>query len=274
MAFFDDLGDQISAFGKKALRKTKDITDSTRLSTMAADEERTISDTYYQIGKLYASLHKTDHEACFTELFARLAQAEENVRRYTQQIQDLRGVQRCDQCGAEIPKGSQFCSVCGAPVPPSAPEGCTLCPGCGSAVKSGMRFCTSCGRPMADDPGHSRSAGGLGRTMPIDIEPPVAYDAPVSKPVYSEPVSPAPTSYASPAYTPDPVTVSSSAPSGGSAFRPAASLDDPAPLYDTPVTAPVMASTPAPVSAAPRCPHCGAELEPDSVFCSECGQPV
>ena len=116
MSFLDGLSNQFSAFGKK----TKDFADSTRLSSMASNEQRTISDIHREIGKLYASLHKTDHEACFDALFARLAQAEENLQRYTQQIQDLRGVRRCERCGAEIPKGSQFCSSCGAPVPPAA----------------------------------------------------------------------------------------------------------------------------------------------------------
>ena len=86
MSFLDGLSNQFSAFGKK----TKDFADSTRLSSMASDEQRTISDIHREIGKLYASLHKTDHEACFDALFARLAQAEENLQRYTQQIQDLR----------------------------------------------------------------------------------------------------------------------------------------------------------------------------------------
>ena len=143
MSFLDGLSNQFSAFGKK----TKDFADSTRLSSMASDEQRTISDIHREIGKLYASLHKTDHEACFDALFARLAQAEENLQRYTQQIQDLRGVRRCARCGAEIPKGSQFCSACGAPVPPAAPPDCDFCAHCGAAVKKGMRFCTSCRSP-------------------------------------------------------------------------------------------------------------------------------
>ena len=148
MSFLDGLSNQFSAFGKK----TKDFADSTRLSSMASDEQRTISDIHREIGKLYASLHKTDHEACFDALFARLAQAEENLQRYTQQIQDLRGVRRCARCGAEIPKGSQFCSACGAPVPPAAPPDCDFCAHCGAAVKKGMRFCTSCGQPMMPQP--------------------------------------------------------------------------------------------------------------------------
>ena len=190
MSFLDGLSNQFSAFGKK----TKDFADSTRLSSMASDEQRTISDIHREIGKLYASLHKTDHEACFDALFARLAQAEENLQRYTQQIQDLRGVRRCERCGAEIPKGSQFCSACGAPVPPAAPPDCDFCAHCGAAVKKGMRFCTSCGQPMMPQPAaaepsapvytapkcrkppaqspHSRSLSAQNRLHPNPFTPP------------------------------------------------------------------------------------------------------
>ena len=42
MSFLDGLSNQFSAFGKK----TKDFADSTRLSSMASDEQRTISDIH------------------------------------------------------------------------------------------------------------------------------------------------------------------------------------------------------------------------------------
>lgn len=255
MAFFENLGDQISALGRKSFGKAKDLSESARLSAMVSEEERTVSDIYYQIGKLYASNHKADYEACFAELFARLAKSEDNIQRYKQQIMDLRGVQLCDRCGAEVPKGSQFCSACGAPVKPPVPAGCTLCPKCGAAVERGMRFCTSCGNPM--------NAPAEEEFMP---EPFVKVDrAYVIRPDERDVTFGIPT-----AHTPDPVPAP--APSaGGSAFHTAGSLDDPMPLHDEPAPAP---AHPDAEPAAARCPHCGAELEPDSVFCSECGQPV
>ena len=254
MAFFDGLSNQFSAFGKK----TKDFADSTRLSSLASDEQRVISDIHREIGKLYASLHKTDHEACFDALFARLTQAEDNLQRYTQQIQELRGVRRCERCGAELPKGSQFCSACGAPVPPSAPPDCVFCAHCGAAVKKGMRFCTSCGQPMAAQPETAEPPAPVydaPAPAPVYPEPPmpepVYAGPPMPEPVDPEPVSPEPAPDAAPAYTPDPVTD----------FAPAPVLGEPVPLCEQP-------------PAAPYCAHCGAELEPDAAFCSECGHPV
>ena len=264
MSFLDGLSNQFSAFGKK----TKDFADSTRLSSMASDEQRTISDIHREIGKLYASLHKTDHEACFDALFARLAQAEENLQRYTQQIQDLRGVRRCERCGAEIPKGSQFCSACGAPVPPAAPPDCDFCAHCGAAVKKGMRFCTSCGQPMMP--------------QPVAAEPSApVYTAPTPEPAYAEPVMPQ-TACAEPAFqepvcaeppAPEPVYAAPEMPQTACAepaFPEPVCAEPPAP---EPVYAAPEMPEPAP-AAARRCAYCGSELEPDAAFCSECGHAV
>ena len=265
MAFFDNLGDQLSALGKKSYSKAKGLSDSARLSAMVSEEERTISDIYCQIGRLYAANHKADYEACFAELFAQLARAEEHILNYQQQLMELRGVQRCDRCGAEVPKGSQFCSACGAQVKPFVPAGCTLCPKCGAAVKNGMNFCTSCGCPMnapvqRDDiltpPAWKPAVHSEPDVYP---EPVSGEKAPYEPPVYPEPVSGADAPCEPPVY-PEPAS-GEDAPCEPPVYTPAPQQDEPAP-----------AAYPEP--AVPHCPHCGAELEPDSVFCSECGQRV
>ena len=289
MAFFENLGDQISAFGKKSYGKAKDLSESARLSAMVSEEERTVSDIYYQIGKLYASNHKADYEACFAELFARLAKSEDNIQRYKQQIMDLRGVQRCDRCGTEVPKGSQFCSACGAPFKPFVPAGCTLCPKCGAAVKNGMNFCTACGHPMNAPAEHNEiPTPPAPKPEPAAYPEPAVYPEPVSKEdapcdppvytpeperaaypepaVYPEPVSREDAPYDPPVYMPNPAPSPVSAGLG-------VPQDGPSPRYDEPASAePIPSAYPEP--AVPHCPHCGAEIEPDSVFCSECGQRV
>ena len=80
-----------------------------------------------------------------------IAEAEAKIRDYKKQIQDIKGVQRCEKCGAEVPNGAAFCSSCGATMPKiQAPVSTDYikCENCGTEVKKGMRFCTSCGKPM------------------------------------------------------------------------------------------------------------------------------
>ena len=117
MAFFDRLTKTVTEASQKTLAKTKELADTSRLSVMIAEQERLINNQYLQIGKLYVSIHKDNYEEDFSDMFASIADAEAKISDYRKQIQDIKGVQCCDKCGAEVPNGSAFCSSCGAPMP-------------------------------------------------------------------------------------------------------------------------------------------------------------
>lgn len=151
MAFWDNLGQKASDTTTKAMQKAKEMADIAKLNSMISEEETKINNSYYQVGKLYVTMHPHDHEEEFAGMISSLAEAEEKIKNYRQQIQDIKGVQRCEKCGAEVANGSAFCSSCGATMPkiqtPVATD-VVKCQNCGTEVKKGMRFCTSCGKPM------------------------------------------------------------------------------------------------------------------------------
>lgn len=151
MAFFDNLGKKASETTAKAMQKAKEMSDISKLNSMISDEEQKINNAYYQIGKLYATIHLHDYEEEFSGIIAAIGEAEGNVRSYRQQIQDIKGVVRCTQCGAEVRLGVAFCSSCGASIPEIHPvnaDDLVRCESCGVMVKKGVRFCTTCGKPM------------------------------------------------------------------------------------------------------------------------------
>lgn len=151
MAFWDNFSQKASETTAKAVQRAKEMSDIARINSMISEEETKINNIYYQIGKLYVTIHPHDHEEEFTGMIVSLAEAEEKIKNYRQQIQDIKGVVRCSQCGAEVPSSVAFCSSCGAPMPKIQPvntEDVVRCEGCGAMVKKGVRFCTSCGKPM------------------------------------------------------------------------------------------------------------------------------
>lgn len=154
MAFFDDLGKKISQAGQTAVQKTKEMTDIARINGAISDEEKKVNNNYFQIGKLYVAMHTTDYENDFAGMIAAIKESEIKIRDYRQQIQDIKGVVRCEKCGAEVASNVAFCSSCGTPMPKQASavldENAVKCTGCGAMVSKNMRFCTSCGKPMAD----------------------------------------------------------------------------------------------------------------------------
>lgn len=151
MAFFDKLSKTVTDASQKTLAKGKELADTSRLNSMISEEKKEIANQYFQIGKLYVSIHREDYEEDFAGMIATIAESAAKIKDYTKQIQDLKGVQRCEICGAEVPNGSAFCSTCGATMPkvqgPVSADYIT-CDNCGARVKKGMRFCTSCGIPM------------------------------------------------------------------------------------------------------------------------------
>lgn len=167
MAFFDKLGKTVSDASQKTLAKTKEIADVTRLHAAISEAEKLAANQHLQIGKLYAQLHQDDYEEAFAGLFQILTAAEEKIRGCRKQLQEIKGVRICADCGAEVPPGSIFCSSCGTTMP-KLPEpevrDFVICKGCGAELEKGLRFCTSCGKAIEETP--SAEEGGVTELMP------------------------------------------------------------------------------------------------------------
>ena len=158
MGFFDDLGKRVTNAGQRAVQKTQEMSEVARFNSMITQNESKINDIYYQIGKLYANIHRNDAEEDFAGMVTTLKELEKQNNEYRKKIQDVKGVQRCPKCGAEVPKEAAFCNFCGTVMPKNeyneALADGVQCPRCGAVVKKGMRFCTTCGQamPSPDDP--------------------------------------------------------------------------------------------------------------------------
>ena len=85
-------------------------------------------------------------------MISSLLEAENRITERRQKIQDIKGVVRCEKCGAEVSAIAAFCSACGAAMPKNQAaninQNLEKCPSCGAMVPKGNRFCTACGKPM------------------------------------------------------------------------------------------------------------------------------
>lgn len=154
MAFFDGIGKKLSQTGQSAVQKTKEMADVAKINTAIAEEERKLNSNYVQIGKLYAEIHASDYEESFAQMIIAIQEAERRICNFRQQIQEIKGVICCEQCGAEIANDSAFCSACGALVPKHEAVvndgNWVQCIGCGQMISPEMKFCTSCGKAVAE----------------------------------------------------------------------------------------------------------------------------
>lgn len=153
MAFFEQLGKRISDAGQGVAHQAKSFADVTRISNEISGKERQIVQLYQKVGQLYYERHSEDPAPEYQEeidalkaLFAEIAQRKEEIKQ-------IKGIEKCPNCGADVPSQSAFCNACGtrmAPVSepagaPDAGEAARICPACGAAVGQDNLFCTHCG---------------------------------------------------------------------------------------------------------------------------------
>lgn len=151
MGFFDDLGKKVTDAGQKTLQKTKEMSEIVRINSMISDEEKKINNTYIQIGTLYVSKYNEDCKNELAVMVNNVLEAQQRIENFQKQIQDIKKVQRCENCGAEVQQGAAFCSSCGATMPKVQVESkdeLIKCENCGAMVKKEMSFCTQCGKAM------------------------------------------------------------------------------------------------------------------------------
>lgn len=267
MAFLDDLNRKISQAGQKA----KDFSDSARINSLINEEEKKINAYYHQVGKLYVSLHTSDYEPEFDGVMAAIAESEKTLKDLRSQLQLLKGVKKCPQCGGDVVLNSAFCPTCGFRMPQEEKQSDLIrCDSCGQFVAKNLRFCTFCGKPI--------------NAIPV-VEQPVI---PQSAPVVPEPVQiqqPEVPAF-EPAYAPGPTPPVYEQPPVAPVFIPteedesmldATIIADAVPVATYAQPNPPMfeqSVSPAPVPPAAGnifCPVCGTSLPSDSTFCSECG---
>ena len=155
MAFFDDLEKKLTKAGQSAVQKTKDFTEVNRIKGFITEEEKKIEAEYRNIGKLYFELHATTPEEALAEAVNNIRESAQKIIDYRTQMQEIRGVLRCEKCGAEIANNVAFCSSCGAPAPKPEPKEepskAFACKQCGSALEESARFCVNCGTPVVKE---------------------------------------------------------------------------------------------------------------------------
>lgn len=168
MAFFEDLGRKINSVGHSAVQKTKDLTDIVKINSEISDEEKRIQGIYNSIGKLYYTKHNNDFEPCFSEMFNALNESLKKISFLKLKLEDIKGVIKCENCGASIVVGAAFCSSCGAPAKKEEKESTNTnysqdeqsnikseieptnkqCSSCKAQLSTDAVFCTQCGTKL------------------------------------------------------------------------------------------------------------------------------
>ena len=157
MAFWDEFKAKVATTSKKAVDKTKDLTEIAKLKLNIVEQEKKISSSYEKIGRAYAEANADNADKLLPEEFAAIDEANAKIAECTDRLRELKGLLICSGCGKEISSDVKFCPACGVAIEKKAFEGEVIletsdapkaCHKCGAALEQDADYCTECGNKI------------------------------------------------------------------------------------------------------------------------------
>lgn len=119
---FKKIGDTITETGKTVGEKTKQVSSVAKYNAKIIASEHSISDNYTILGKYYYDTYKDNPAEEMAETVNSITASLETIADMKSQLLAIRGMVKCQDCGAECPFDDTFCGKCGAklekPEPP------------------------------------------------------------------------------------------------------------------------------------------------------------
>ncbi len=115
--FFEDLGQKIAETAEKVTNKAEDAVEVTRMKSQIRNLENANKEDFITIGKKIYARYQAGEEisADYVDVCEAIQNRFESIKKYEQQISDVKGTGVCQSCGKHIPneKESKFCPYCG-----------------------------------------------------------------------------------------------------------------------------------------------------------------
>lgn len=147
-------GDKFNQITKSAVSKSKEMAEITRLNMEISNNEQKLKELAVQVGMCVVDRKLLSEDEQIAELTAQIETLRETIAKNQSLIQEIRSINICASCGAEVSRTSKFCDKCGSPMDRSALEtsaasAVPVCPKCGEQLEPGALFCTNCGTKLS-----------------------------------------------------------------------------------------------------------------------------
>ena len=151
MAFLDNLDRKITSLGQGVAQKSKEVTDSVKISAALKTAGNQKKDAFEQLGRVYYQLIVQNEDALIPEaeeVVRQLHNLELQEKQLRKQLEKLKNIVYCPNCSAELAGDSKFCNVCGTEISRTQyDDGGKVCRNCGAPLEDDQKFCVNCGMP-------------------------------------------------------------------------------------------------------------------------------
>ncbi len=157
MSIFDDLGKKLSKAGGNAVEKTKKHTEIARINGRIKEEKKKIDECHRKLGEMFVESFRDEAPEEFQVYIRQIDDCLDNIEKYREDIDRVKGVKKCPVCGKELLAEDHFCSECGADFEEASKEAekaarcddedaeVMTCPECGAIIKGNVDACPACG---------------------------------------------------------------------------------------------------------------------------------
>lgn len=271
MAFFEKIGGAITSGVGATANKAKDITDQSKLSSEINSKKKEVKEIYTSIGKLYV---EGADEAKLLELKNNALELIKVIDALEEKYNDAKGLKKCELCGEVIDNASVFCAHCGG----KQTTRVNKCVKCRTVLADGVAFCFNCGTKQPDlNAVASAPVVEQPAVAPV-VEEPVVEEAVIEEVAVEEPAVEEAVIEEVAVEEPEvSETEIEDIAVEDAVIEPVEDIvPDFVPAEEVVVeeVEEVAEAVVEEVSATIKCASCGAELDDDSAFCTECGTPV
>lgn len=146
-------GEKFNKMTQTAISKTKEATEITSLTMEIASFNKNLKEIATKIGQYVLENDLLLEEEAIAEWIEEAKVVKANIEAKQQKILEVKNMQICSGCGAEVSRDSKFCDKCGTElikvevVPEEEAEVIVekKCQNCGASLAVDSVFCGECG---------------------------------------------------------------------------------------------------------------------------------
>lgn len=144
-------GEKFSKITQSAVSKSKEVAEITKLTLNSNSLEGEIKTVTDQIGEYVVANHLLAEDEIIGQKLNQIEELKEAIAANEARIREIKNINVCSVCGAEVSRTSNFCDKCGAPMKKEEPETEEapvtekVCVKCGASLAVDAAFCPNCG---------------------------------------------------------------------------------------------------------------------------------